>query len=132
MIFVHREYSRTRIREFFHRNGGLAYNIFSRTLTMFCLGFGFVMFRAESMTKAWDMIRGMLFLNGSSQLKRYANWEYGALLAICFFASHFFSKRNVEYMASSGNKLIYLNIAAVFLLLIFGVTESQNFLYFAF
>ncbi|MBE7413546.1 MAG: MBOAT family protein [Leptospiraceae bacterium] len=132
MITIHREYSKTKLREFFHSKGGLIYNIFSRFLTMYCLGFGFVMFRAETMTKAWEMIQSMLFLKNISQIKRYANWEYGVLLIICFFASSFFSKRNIEFMATSKNKLTYLNIAAIFLLLIFGVTESQNFLYFAF
>ncbi|MCC6275438.1 MAG: MBOAT family protein [Leptospiraceae bacterium] len=133
MITIHREYSKTKLREYFHENGGILYNIFSRVLTMYCLAFGFVMFRAETMTKALEMIRAMLFLNGNpAGIKRYANWEYGILLAICFFASSFFSKRNVDYMASSKNKLVYMNIAAIFLLLVFGVTESQNFLYFAF
>ncbi|MCE9499987.1 MAG: MBOAT family protein [Leptospira sp.] len=133
MISFHREYAKTKLREFMHQKGGLAYNVSSRIFTMFCLAFGFVMFRAESMGKATEMIKAMLFLReGSNGIHSYSNFEYGALLALCFAASQIFSKRNVEYFADNGNKLIYMNIATIFLLLIFGVTESQNFLYFAF
>lgn len=133
MLAIHREYSKTKFHKWVNENGGSLYNLFSRVFTMFCLGFGFVMFRAQTMQDAWSMIQTMLFFGTSQPSLRYQNWDYGLLLAICFTTSYYFSKRNLEVMASEGgNKLLYANIASIFLLLFFGVTESQNFLYFAF
>ncbi|MCB1160690.1 MAG: MBOAT family protein, partial [Leptospiraceae bacterium] len=89
--------------------------------------------RAENMTKAIGMMKAMLFIpmNTMSMLS-FRNYNYAILLVICYAASYIFSKRNVEEMGKQGNRLIYANIASLFLILVFGATEKQKFLYFDF
>lgn len=133
MISVHREYSKTKLRKYLNQKGGWIYDLWCRVFTMFALGFGFVMFRVQDLNDALNIFKTMLFIDkGITSLTSYTNYQYGILLAICYTASYIFSKRNIEYMASKGNKLVYANIASLFIILIFGVTKSQNFLYFAF
>jgi D-alanyl-lipoteichoic acid acyltransferase DltB (MBOAT superfamily) len=132
MLAVYREYSKTKFWTFFNEKGGIAYNLFSRVFTMFCLGFGFVMFRAPTMKIASEMMEKMLLLKGAN-IDRFINYDYALLLGVCFVAGYIFSKRNLEYYGEHApDKLMYVNIASIFLLIFFGVTESQNFLYFAF
>jgi D-alanyl-lipoteichoic acid acyltransferase DltB (MBOAT superfamily) len=139
MLSIHRIYAQTSIRNFFVEKGGVVYKSFAAVLTMFCLSFGFVMFRAQSNTAGTAMqhtiamIKSMLLLTKNSRVwNGYSNYDYGILLVICFIASAVFSKRNVDYMGNNGNKLMYANIAAIFLIVIFGVTDSQTFMYFVF
>ncbi|MEM7181352.1 MAG: MBOAT family O-acyltransferase [Spirochaetota bacterium] len=135
MIIVYREYAKTRLRAWFFERGGRVYDIWSRIFTMFCLSFGFVMFRAETMQKTWEMIRTMLFIdlkNGQEILIRYSTSHYGLLLVLCFTASYIFSKRNIEFMAKKSHGLVYTNTISIFLIIIFGVTDTQKFLYFDF
>ncbi|NBU97371.1 MAG: MBOAT family protein, partial [Spirochaetia bacterium] len=132
MIGIHRFYSKTRISKILNENGGNFYDIFCRVFTMFCLSFGFTMFRAENMVKVREIISSMLFLNlNEGSIFDYSNWRYGVLLFICFTASTIFSKRNIESMSSSPFKLMMANTVSIFLLLFFGF-ESTNFLYFQF
>lgn len=132
MIGIHRIYSKLSIHSLINEKGGWFYDVFSRIITMYFLGFGFVMFRAETMTKAWEMIQEMLFLSKPiSSIQTYSNWRYGLLLILCFTASHIFSKRNVESMENSPNKMILANVFSILIILIFGF-ESSNFLYFQF
>lgn len=133
MISIHREYVKLPFHAWINQKGGFAYDLFSRVFTMFCLAFGFIMFRAENMEKTRQMIASLLFLSDNTiPVTRYQNWDYGVLLIICYTASYLFSKRNIEFMAGKKNGLVFANITSLFLLLIFGVTEAQNFLYFAF
>ena len=139
MLSIHRVYSQTNIRKTLNEKGGFVYKSFAAIFTMFCLAFGFVMFRAQTnvagtaMHHTFQMIKSMLFITENSRvLDSYSNYDYGILLIICFVASSIFSKRNVESMGNNGNKLLYANIAAVFLILIFGVSDSQTFMYFVF
>lgn len=133
MIFIHREYSKTKLCTILNEKGGLSYDILARVITMIGLTFGAVLFRAETMTKVAEMMKTMLFIDkGPASIKSYVNWDYGLLVMTCFVASYIFSKRNIEYFAQNKNKLLYVNIAAIFLIILFGITESQNFLYFAF
>lgn len=136
MLSIHRIYSTTNLRNFLNAKGGIIYKGFASVFTIFCLAFGFVMFRAQTtptgtaMQHTIGMIKSMLFLTENSRsLEGYSNYDYGILLVICFIASYIFSKRNLETI---GNKLLFANIVAVFLILIFGVTESQTFMYFVF
>ena len=99
---------------------------------MFCLSFGFVLFRAENMNKAMEIIKSMLFINITfSSINGYENWRYGVLLIICFLASYIFSKRNIETMSTSPYKLAMANTVSTLLILFFGF-EGTNFLYFQF
>ncbi|EMG11918.1 hypothetical protein LEP1GSC151_5778 [Leptospira interrogans serovar Grippotyphosa str. LT2186] len=134
MILAHREYSKTRIATFLNEKGGIVYDICARIFTMFCLTFGFIMFRAETMEKAIPMMKSLLFLgpNGFVGIKGYSNYTYGILLLICFIASYLFAKNNIEKIVQSRWKFILFFLANVFMILIFGITESQSFLYFAF
>jgi D-alanyl-lipoteichoic acid acyltransferase DltB (MBOAT superfamily) len=135
MLTVHREYAKTALAEKLNRLGGKTYDIFCRVFTMFCLAFGFAMFRAETLGKAWDIIRSMLFMgSGPREINRYENYQYGIVLVICFAASYIFSKRKVSWVASHPNRWIFtvFILVNVFLILIFGVTESKSYLYFAF
>lgn len=133
MLSAHRVYAKSKPWEFLNKNGGWFYKAFCAVFTLFNLAFGFVMFRAEDMDKAVSMIKSMLFLNANRvPINSYTNWDYGLLLIICYIISYTFSKRPVESMANDGNKLLYANIVSFFLILIFGVTESQTFMYFVF
>ena len=138
MLSVHRVYAQTSLRNFLNEKGGFLYKTSSAVFTMFCLAFGFVMFRAQTnwagtaMFHVKEMFKSMLLLTENSRaLDSYSNYDYGILLVICFAASSYFSKKNIEFMATSGNKLLFANIAAIFLILIFGA-ETQTFMYFQF
>ena len=138
MLSAHRVYAQTSLRNFLNEKGGFLYRSSSAVFTMFCLAFGFVMFRAQTnpagtaMFHVKEMFKSMLLLTENSRaLDSYSNYDYGILLIICFAASSYFSKKNIEFMATSGNKLLYANIAAIFLILIFGA-ETQTFMYFQF
>ena len=79
------------------------------------------MFRAQAfagfsaMHHVKEMFKSMLLLTENSRaFDSYSNYDYGILLVICFAASSYFSKKNIEFMATSGNKLLYANIAALF------------------
>jgi alginate O-acetyltransferase complex protein AlgI len=132
MSSIHREYSKTKFREYLLTNVNTSYITFSRIITIFFLAFGFAMFRAETLTKAKEIIYRMLLIEQNTEFFRYANWDYGLLLFVCFTASYIFSKRKIEYFAEKGNSLIYANIVSLFLILVFGVTDTQKFLYFDF
>ncbi|WP_078125649.1 MBOAT family O-acyltransferase [Leptospira alexanderi] len=134
MIFAHREYAKTKIATLLNEKGGIVYDICARIFTMFCLTFGFIMFRAETMEKAVSMMKSLLFLGseGFVGVKEYSNYTYGILLFFCFVASYIFAKNNIEKIVLSRWKFILFFLANVFMLLVFGITESQSFLYFAF
>ncbi|MDF3820349.1 MBOAT family protein [Leptospira sp. 96542] len=134
MLLSHKYYSDTNIAKSLNEAGGRFYDIISRIFTMFCLAFGFIMFRAESMEKALPMMKSLVFMDQNMEpLLRWTNYRYGILLLICFIASYYFSKRQIPTL-QSGNWFKYTTFVVVniLLLLLFGVTESQNFLYFQF
>jgi D-alanyl-lipoteichoic acid acyltransferase DltB (MBOAT superfamily) len=132
MIGIQRGFTRTRVWKTLNEKGGFIYDLFCRVFTMFCLSFGFVLFRAENMKKAMEMIKSMLFINiPFSSINDYENWRYGVLLIICFLASYIFSKRNIETMSTSPYKLAMSNTVSILLILFFGF-EGTNFLYFQF
>lgn len=135
MLTAFREYSKTKIAAWFNEKGGILYDIWCRVFTKFCLAFGFAMFRAETMEKAWEMNKAMLFLgNTKTTIDSYENYQFGIVLVICYIVSYIFSKRKVDWVVNHSKGYVYpvFILVNVFLILIFGVTESQNFLYFAF
>ncbi|TGK82860.1 MBOAT family protein [Leptospira bourretii] len=134
MLLSHKFYGDTKVAKFLNNKGGRVYDLLARIFTMFCLAFGFIMFRAETMEKAIPMMKALVFLNDSvAPLTRWSNYRFGILLVICFTASYVFSKRQIPTLLT-GSWLKYTTfvIVNVLLLLLFGVTESQNFLYFQF
>ncbi|MBI3394680.1 MAG: MBOAT family protein, partial [Spirochaetia bacterium] len=60
MVSIYREYARTRLYTWINARGGFVWDIFSRIATMFFLIFGFIWFRAETVSKATQM-QGRLF-----------------------------------------------------------------------
>ncbi|TGK01867.1 MBOAT family protein [Leptospira langatensis] len=134
MLGIHREYSKTKAAAWLNEKGGMPYNIAARVFTMFCLAFGFIMFRAKTMQDAWAMMKSLVFYvpNGISSVKTFANYDYGLLLVLCFALSYYFSKNTIESMVENGRKFALFFVVNVFLIFFFGVTESTNFLYFDF
>ncbi len=134
MLLIHKKYSETKICAKLNQTGGIVYDIGARIFTMFCLAFGFVMFRAENMEKALSMMKSLLFLGNSQiELARYMNYRYGILLIICYLASYLFRNRKVDTVTGeSGYKFPLFVLVNVYLLIFFGVTENQSFLYFQF
>jgi alginate O-acetyltransferase complex protein AlgI len=135
MLTVFREYSRTKIALWINEKGGFVYDLWARIFTMFCLAFGFAMFRAETLEKAIEIMKSMVFMgSGNNSIDDYQNYHFGIVLVICFIASYVFSKRKVEWVRDHKKAWVFplFIIVNVLLILIFGVTESQNFLYFAF
>lgn len=134
MLLCHKYYSDTSLAKFLNSSGGWLYDFFARVLTMFCLSFGFIMFRAESMEKAIPMMKALVFIQENDvPVMRWINYRFGILLLICFIASYYFSKRQIPTLLT-GNWMKYslFVVVNVLMLLLFGVTESQNFLYFQF
>jgi alginate O-acetyltransferase complex protein AlgI len=135
MLTVHREYSKTSIPSLLNQKFGKFYEVLSRIFTMFCLCFGFAMFRAESLAKTKEIIQSMLFFGPSKiAIHSFTNYNYAIVLIICFIASSYFSQRKTSWVVEHKSPWIYplFILVNIFLILIFGVTESQNFLYFAF
>ena len=60
MITIYRLYKNTRLHDVLNDKGGFVYDVLARITTMFFLTFGFIWFRAETMTKATFM-QGRLF-----------------------------------------------------------------------
>jgi alginate O-acetyltransferase complex protein AlgI len=132
LLSLHRLYVGTKIRKFFVDFDSTVYKFFSFLFTTFCMGFGFVMFRAETIEKIKGMCYAMLFLSNHGQpFFRFNNSNLGLVLIICYIASYIFSKRNIEVMSTQENKLMYANIVSIFLILFFA-TETSAFMYFIF
>ncbi len=132
-VSLHREYSKTRIREFFVTKGGAVYEWACRLSLVFFLGVSAIFFRADDMKKGWEMLGRMFAMSDNvSFAGSYNNSSFGILLLICYFASYFFSKRPLEDLVKRPVAFTFFLIANFLLLLGFGVTESQSFIYFAF
>ncbi len=133
MLGIHREYSKTGVAVWLNEKGGRPYDITARIVTMFCLSFGFIMFRAETMEKSWAMMKSLVFWvpNGIQSVKSFANYDYGLLIIICFCFSYYFSKNTIESMTENGRKFALFFVANFFLILFFGA-GGNNFLYFDF
>ena len=131
MLIVHREYTKTNFHKYLDFNFNKIYSIFAPIFTMLCLGFGFVFFRAETIQKAFSMIKIMLFID-FKPIHTYFNVSYLLLLIICFFLSYKLKKIPLETIAKKENLFASFIFVGLFLLLFFGITESKSFLYFAF
>ncbi|MBE7411506.1 MAG: MBOAT family protein [Leptospiraceae bacterium] len=132
-VSIHREYSKTKVREFLVTKGGAVYEWFCRLLLIFFLGVSAIFFRAEDMTKGWEMLHRMFAMSDNvSFAGRYQNSNFAILLFICYFAGIYFSKRPLETLVKKPVALTLFLIANFLMLLAFGITESQSFIYFAF
>ncbi|EMJ99512.1 MULTISPECIES: MBOAT family protein [unclassified Leptospira] len=133
MLGIHREYSKTKLASWLNERGGISYDIGARVFTMFCLSFGFIMFRAKTMKAAWAMMKSLVFAvpGGIYSVKTFVNYDYGILLVICFILSYYFSRNPIETIVENKKKFGVFVTANLFIILFFGA-GGQNFLYFDF
>lgn len=132
-VSIHREYSKSSIREFLMKNGGVGYDILCRLSLIFFLGISAIFFRAEDMTKGWAMLGRMFAVSPDVPFAgTFSNLNYAFLLAIFYFSGVFFSKRPLENLIKSPRAFTFFLIVNFIMLLVFSVTESQSFIYFAF
>ena len=132
MLSVEREYAQTGLSKFLNAKGGMLYSLFCRVLTMICLGIGLPLFRAKTLTDAFEMLKTMLFINPNSITASFSNYGYFKLVALLFVTGYIFEKYNLKKMLESKRAFTLFILANVFMLLCYGVTEAQSFIYFAF
>jgi alginate O-acetyltransferase complex protein AlgI len=132
MLSVEREFASTRLRAFLNEKGGKPYLIFCYFFTMFCLGLGLPLFRAPSMTDAYAMLEKMFFLNLSASSFSIQYAGYGKLVILLFITGFIFERYKLKKMLENPRSFALFILVNIFLLLMYGVKEAQNFIYFAF
>jgi D-alanyl-lipoteichoic acid acyltransferase DltB (MBOAT superfamily) len=132
MLSVEREYAQTNIRKFLNEKGGKPYLVFSYLLTMFCLGLGLPLFRAQNMEIAYSMLQKMFFIHPNSFVGGFVYYSYFKLVLLLFVTGFIFEKYKLKKMILNTRALTIFILVNFFLLLFYGVRESQNFIYFAF
>jgi alginate O-acetyltransferase complex protein AlgI len=132
MLSAEREYAQTGLSKFLNAKGGMLYSLFCRVITMICLGIGLPLFRAKTLTDAFEMLKTMLFISPNSITSSFSNYGYFKLVALLFVTGYIFEKYNLKKMLESKRAFTLFILANVFMLLCYGVTEAQSFIYFAF
>ncbi|MBK8399041.1 MAG: MBOAT family protein [Leptospiraceae bacterium] len=132
MLSIEREYARTGIRNYLNEKGGIPYDIFCRVFTMICLGLGLPLFRANTLTDALAMLKTMLFISPNAYTISFVNFSYFKLILLLFVTGYIFEKYNLSKMLENKRAFTLFILANFFMLLCFGVSESQSFIYFAF
>ena len=112
--------------------GGIPYDIFCRVFTMICLGLGLPLFRANTLTDALAMLKTMLFISPNAYTISFVNFSYFKLILLLFVTGYIFEKYNLSKMLENKRAFTLFILANFFMLLCFGVSESQSFIYFAF
>jgi len=147
LIAIHRIYMKSRLQALLSRAGGIAYDVGARVLTIFMLIFGFIWFRAESMTTATVMQGRMFgianlprFLEGKGALFTTAPFpppHYLAFLPFLMFLfgyDYFFNRFRFDLFRKEEHrlKLALLQTAMIFAIFVFSSPETPNFMYFQF
>ncbi|MEM7179870.1 MAG: MBOAT family O-acyltransferase [Spirochaetota bacterium] len=132
MLSVEREYAATKLRNFLVEKGGKVYLILCYLFTMFCLGLGLPLFRAETLQAAGDMLQKMLLLHPDSFSKSFINIKYFRLLILLTITGFIFERYKLKQMLQSRRAFTLFILVNAFLLLAYGVREGKNFIYFAF
>ncbi len=132
MLSVEREYASTKLRNWLVEKGGIPYSLLCRVFTMFCIGLGLPLFRAENMKDAIAMLKTMLFLSPTAITNSFVNFSYFKLVVLCFITGYIFEKYKLKKMLQNHKSFTIFILVNFFLLLLFGVSEAQNFIYFAF
>jgi D-alanyl-lipoteichoic acid acyltransferase DltB (MBOAT superfamily) len=132
MLSAEREYAQTGIKKFLNEKGGIFYSLFCRVLTMICLGIGLPLFRAKTLTDAFAMLKTMLFISPTAITSSFSNYGYFKLVVLLFITGYIFEKYNLNRMLEKPRAFTAFILANVFMLLCFGVSEAQSFIYFAF
>ncbi|MDX1957077.1 MAG: MBOAT family O-acyltransferase [Leptospiraceae bacterium] len=130
LLGIEREYKGTKLREKLNQVGGIPYKILCYILTILCIAYTVVLFRANNMSDAISIMKSMSFLGNNAI--GFQNIGY-LKLAIFLFIFDWLAE---IYKLKSFLKNPYIFTAFIvgnlFLLLTFGVNESKNFIYFAF
>jgi alginate O-acetyltransferase complex protein AlgI len=131
MLITERQYARTSLRDFLNAKGGFAYYAFCRLFTLFCIGLGLPLFRANTMQDAYAMLEKMLFWNKyiSEPIQLIS---YLKLVVLLFITGQIFEKYKLKKMLENQRSFTIFILVNFFLLLLFGVSESKSFIYFAF
>ncbi|MCB1144722.1 MAG: MBOAT family protein [Leptospiraceae bacterium] len=131
MLIVERFYAKTKLREWFNQKGGLPYMIFCRIFTLFSLGLGLPLFRANTMEDA-SLLLGKMFQFGNFSSEPIRNFNYFKLIVLLFITAQIFEKYKIKQMLKSKLSFTIFILVNFFLLLCYGVGEAKNFIYFAF
>ncbi len=131
MLITERQYARTSIREFLNAKGGFSYYAVCRVFTLFCIGLGLPLFRANTLSDSYLMLEKMfrfdLFVSEPIQLISYLK-----LVVLLFITGQIFEKYKLKKMLENPRSFTIFILVNFFLLLCFGVSESKSFIYFAF
>ena len=130
MLITERQFARTKISEFLNTHGGKVYFLFCRLFTLFCIGLGLPLFRANSMGDAWILLTKMFSIQGFAD--QFRNLGYFKLLVLLFITAQIFEKFRIKKMQENSLSYTLFILTNFYLLLLFGITESKNFIYFAF
>jgi D-alanyl-lipoteichoic acid acyltransferase DltB (MBOAT superfamily) len=131
MLITERQYARTSVREFLNAKGGFLYYSVCRVFTLFCIGLGLPLFRANSLNDSYLMLEKMfrfhIFIFEPIQLISYLK-----LVVLLFITGQIFEKYKLKKMLENQRSFTIFILVNFFLLLCFGVSESKSFIYFAF
>jgi D-alanyl-lipoteichoic acid acyltransferase DltB (MBOAT superfamily) len=131
MLITERQYARTKIREYLNLHGGYLYFSSCRIFTIFCIGLGLPLFRADSLPSSYIMLNKMLNfqLLISDPIKNYG---YLKLIVLLFITGQIFEKYKLKKMMENNRSFTLFILVNFILLLCFSVSEAKNFIYFAF
>ncbi|MCZ8157726.1 MAG: MBOAT family protein [Leptospira sp.] len=131
MLISERIYARTRVRAFFNEKGGFSYLAVCRIFTLFCIGLGLPLFRSDSLSLAFDMLYKMFDLSsiGTESIQFLG---YSRLILLLFVCAQIFESFRIKHLLGSTPRFTLFIVVNFVLMLCFGVTESKNFIYFAF
>ncbi len=132
MLIAEKEYSSTSLRKFLNEKGGKTYIVFCYIFTIICIGIGLPFFRADTMHDSLGMLSKMLFIHTDSVTPILRNYSYLKLLLLLFVTGFIFEKYSMKKMLENKRAFTFFILANFFLMLFYGVSDAQNFIYFAF
>lgn len=132
MLSVEREYVATKLRNYLVEKGGRVYDLFCRIFTMFCLGLGLPLFRADTIGDAYEMLQKMLLISPKSISSSFINFNYFKLVVLFFITGYIFEKYNIKRMLQKPRSFTFFILANAIMLIAFAVSDAKNFIYFEF
>jgi alginate O-acetyltransferase complex protein AlgI len=132
MLQIEREYTKTKISNYLNSKGGLLYKSISRLATILFIVIGIIFFRGSSISDAVTILKTIFNFTSESYNSNIYNSNYIPLIAMFFIASEIFERFNLKKMIVSDFSYTLFLISNFLLIFLFGVRESQNFIYFAF
>lgn len=126
------EYSKSKLSLWFNENGGVAYKFFCYLFTMICLGAGLPLFRAETLTDAFAMLKTMFLISDKAISNSFFNFAYFKLLILIFVSAFIFEKYKLKNMIEKTSAVVVILLIQFFLLLCFSAPNAESFIYFAF